>query len=296
MRLESNAARATGAWPGSGRQIASCCAAVGALLTALLLAALLVAAPAAAQSAGDDFPLADGHFYTQTRGDHPAGFGFAIRDTTSCPCFSQFTALGGVAALGYPASQPYQDGPFTYQATQRALLQWNRVTGTMHFANVFDLLHAAGQDEWLESFKQIPPSFDWSSDQGRPFSGPGSITENHLTTIFAPRLSDSTAMRVARRALQARFLANPQWLDHYGFPMAIKDYGAVVVVRGQRAAFQYWRQDVPGAAAGTVTIVLGGDRPRRPASFPSGRPRHTSRRRPAAKSHRCQRPPRRRRH
>ena len=259
MRLESNAARATGAWPGSGRQIASCCAAVGALLTALLLAALLVAAPAAAQSAGDDFPLADGHFYTQTRGDHPAGFGFAIRDTPSCPCFSQFTALGGVAALGYPASQPYQDGPFTYQATQRALLQWNRVTGTMHFANVFDLLHAAGQDEWLESFKQIPPSFDWSSDQGRPFSGPGSITENHLTTIFAPRLSDTTAMRVARQALQTRFLANPHWLDHYGFPMAIKDYGGVVVVRGQRAAFQYWRQDVPGAAAGTVTIVLGGD-------------------------------------
>ena len=185
---------------------------VGALLTALLLVLLLAAAPVAAQSAGDDFPLADGHFYTQTRGDHPAGFGFAIRDTTDCPCFSRFVALGGVAALGYPASQPYRDGPFTYQVTQRALLQWNSATGTMHFANVFDLLHAAGQDEWLETFKQIPPSFDWSSDQGRPFSGPGSITENHLTTIFTSRVSDSTVMRVARQALQRDF-----WLIRSGW-------------------------------------------------------------------------------
>ncbi len=242
---------------------------VGALLAALLLTALLAVAPAAAQSAGDDFALADGHFYTQTRGDHPAGFGFAIRDTTSCPCFSQFTALGGIAALGYPASHPYQDGPFTYQVTQRALLQWNTITGTMSLANVFDLLHAAGRDEWLETFKQIPSSFDWSSDQGRPFSGPGSITENHLTTIFAPRASDSATMRAARQALEGRFLANPQWLNHHGFPMGIKDYGHVVVVRGQRAAFQYWQQDVPWAAAGTVTIVLGGGLAKEAGLFPT---------------------------
>ena len=143
--------------------------------------------------------------------------------------------------------------------------------------------HAAGQDEWLETFKQIPPSLDWSSDQGRPFSGPGSVTEHHFNTIFTPQANDSATMRAARQALQARFLANPQWLNHYGFPMAIKDYGAVVVVRGQRAAFQYWQQDVPWAAAGTVTIVLGGDlakeaglvpqwaaTPHRPATPPGG--------------------------
>lgn len=221
-----------------------------------------VAAPkpqAAAPVQGDDFSIANGHFYPQARGDRPLNFGYTIVNDDSCPCYTQFLALGGVGELGYPASQPYQEGPFIYQATQGVLLQWNPETGVMNIANVFDILSANGFDDYLEVKKQIPPSFDWSSDDGRPFDGDGSIVENHFNVVFNVQSDDSDAMRAARPALRETYLANPHWLLQYGLPMAIKEYGNVIVVRGQRAAFQYWKEDVPWAAAGQVTKVLGGD-------------------------------------
>lgn len=208
---------------------------------------------------GGDFSIASGHFYPQARGDHPENFGYTIVDDAQCPCYSQFVALGGVGALGFPASQPYREGPFVYQATQGVLLQWNPDTGVMNIANVFDILSANGLDDYLENTKQIPRSFDWSSDDGRPFDGTGGIVENHFNVVFNAQSDDSDAMRAARPALRATYLANPHWLLQYGLPMAIKEYGNVIVVRGQRAAFQYWKEDVPWAAAGQVTKVLGGD-------------------------------------
>jgi hypothetical protein len=208
---------------------------------------------------GDDFAIANGHFYPQARGDRPINFGYTIVNDELCPCYTQFIALGGVGELGYPASQPYQEGPFIYQATQGVLLQWNPESGVMNIANVFDILSANGFDDYLEVKKQIPPSFDWSSDDGRPFHGAGSIVENHFSVIFDARSEDSEAMRAARPVLRATYEANPNWLLHYGLPMGIKEYGNVIVVRGQRAAFQYWKEDVPWAAQGQVTKVLGGD-------------------------------------
>lgn len=206
-----------------------------------------------------DFVITNGHFYTQARGDRPENFGYAIVDDELCPCYTQFNALGGVRALGYPASQPYREGPFVYQATQGVLLQWDPAAGRMNIANVFDILSANGFDDHLEINKQIPPSFDWSSDDGRPFHGSGSIVENHFNVIFDAQSDDSDAMRAARQALRATYLANPNWLLQYGLPMGIKEYSNVIVVRGQRAAFQYWKEDVPWASQGQVTKVLGGD-------------------------------------
>lgn len=98
-------------------------------------------------SQGDDYGIANGHFYPQARGDRPLSFGYTIVDDALCPCFTQFIALGGVAALGYPASQPYQEGGFVYQATQGALLQWDPATGQMNFANIFDILSANDFDD-----------------------------------------------------------------------------------------------------------------------------------------------------
>ncbi len=207
----------------------------------------------------EDYGIAGGHFYTQARGDRPISFGYSIVDDTLCPCYTQFIALGGVAALGYPASQPYQEGPFVYQATQGVLLQWDPAAGRMNIANVFDILSANGFDDHLEVKKQIPPSFDWSSDDGRPFEGSGGIVENHFNVVFNAQSDDSEAMSAARQALRTTYLTNPNWLLHYGLPMGIKEFGNVVVVRGQRAAFQYWKEDVPWASEGQVTKVLGGD-------------------------------------
>ena len=129
----------------------------------------------------------------------------------------------------------------------------------MNIANVFDILSANGFDDHLEVKKQISPSFDWSSDDGRPFEGSGGIVENHFSVVFNAQSDDSEAMSAARQALRATYLTNPNWLLHYGLPMGIKEFGNVVVVRGQRAAFQYWKEDVPWASEGSVTKVLGGD-------------------------------------
>ena len=224
--------------------------------------ALGIAAPAPKVDVlgpAEDYRVASGHFYTQARGDRPPNFGYSIVDDSLCPCFTQFNALGGVAVLGYPASQPYREGAFVYQATQGVLLQWNPVTAQMNFANIFDTLSANGLDGYLESRKQIPPSFDWSSDDGRPFEGSGGIVENHFNVVFDAQSDDSEAMSAARQALRTTYLTNPNWLLHYGLPMGIKEFGNVVVVRGQRAAFQYWKEDVPWASEGSVTKVLGGD-------------------------------------
>ena len=212
-----------------------------------------------ATGSADDYRIAGGRFYTQTRGNRPKSFGYSIVDDSICPCFTHFNALGGVAALGYPASQPYREGPFVYQATQGVLLQWNPATARMNIANVFDILSAEGYDDYLEQTKLIPHSFDWASDNGRPFVGPGGIIENHLNVIFREQSGDSNEMKAARQALHETYVANPQWLLQYGLPMGIKEYDTVIVVRGQRAAFQYWKEDVPWAAAGQVTKVLGGD-------------------------------------
>ena len=59
--------------------------------------------------------------------------------------------------------------------------------------------------------------------------------------------------------LLARFRAVPDWINRYGLPMGVRELESVVVVRGQRAAFQLWKVDVPWARPGQVTIVLAGD-------------------------------------
>ena len=68
--------------------------------------------------------------------------------------------------------------------------------------------------------------------------------------------------------LKQRFLDNPRWMDHYGLPVATQDYANSVVVRAQRATFQYWKEAVPWAAKGSVTVANGGDLAKESGLFP----------------------------
>ena len=47
-----------------------------------------------------------------------------------------------------PVSQPWIEGPFRFQAFQRAVLQATP-DGQVRPANIYDLLSAAGHDAWL---------------------------------------------------------------------------------------------------------------------------------------------------
>jgi len=190
-----------------------------------------------------DYDVPGGHFYGQANGNGGKdGNGYTIVDDAQARFWTAFLRDGGVSTLGYPSSQRYTSGGFVYQATQRALLQWQ--ADGVHFANVFDMLSAAGKDDWLLAQFQIPKSQSWSSDAGKSWPD---VVAHHLAILDqAP-------------AIKAAYLADPDYLDHFGLPMAIADEGNVVVVRCQRVAFQLWKQEVPWAKAGQVTVALGGD-------------------------------------
>ena len=49
----------------------------------------------------------------------------------------------------------------------------------------------------------------------------------------------------------------------------VEDFGNVLVIRTQRAVFQQWKEDVPWANAGEVTIANGGDITKELGLFPS---------------------------
>jgi hypothetical protein len=210
-------------------------------LMAGVLLAMTSVIPAHANQLAENSLIKEGFYTAAGRG---LG-GFSIVDDEQARFHSEIERLGGVETLGYPVSRRFTlDDGLLYQATQKALLQWDSKNNKINFANVFDLLSTMEKDAWLEATRQIPPSHNWDSDKGKSWE---EIKANHLAIL------DQNA------ALKGRFLSNPNWLEHYGLPMAIKDMGNAVVLRAQRAAFQYWKEDVPWAKKGQVTIVNAGD-------------------------------------
>lgn len=186
-----------------------------------------------------------GMFYNETNGGASADQGYFVRGAM----WDAYRSLGREGVWGPPVSGEYVDevGRVS-QAFQRGIFQLtigrSGAVEKVEFANVFDQLSAKGKDGWLEAVRQIPPSRDWSSDAGKSWDG---VVANHLAV-----LDENPAIKRA-------FLSNPNWLEQYGLPMAMEDKGDQVVMRAQRGAFQQWKVTVPWAAAGQVTIALGGD-------------------------------------
>jgi hypothetical protein len=193
-----------------------------------------------------DYALSTGHFFTQASGlasgRDPSGF--ALTDADGITFWHAFRQLGGITAVGYPASQRFTLDGFVVQATQKVILQWRPNEHRVSLVNVFDRLHDAGQDGWLAVARQTPAPFDTAADTGLPWP---TVVQRHLGFLDA------------YPALKARFLAEPDWLDRFGLPMAIADYPTVTVVRAQRAVLQQWKIDVPWASAGKITVANGGD-------------------------------------
>src|SRR5262245_19602434 len=57
-----------------------------------------------------DYPVVGGHFFTQAGGGGDRGY--AITDLDGVPFFTTFDDMGGVEALGYPASRRFEFGGF----------------------------------------------------------------------------------------------------------------------------------------------------------------------------------------
>ncbi len=203
-----------------------------------------------------DYEIPNGHFYTQANG-RPLGAsatGFAVTDEGGVRFWTEFQRLGGVTFLGYPVTHRFVLDGFVTQAFQKGVLQWRPETKMAYFLNTFDLLHDQGMDEWLQDYRQTPKPFDPKPDTGLSWE---KVAARHLAFLDT------------NPAIKARFLSNPHWLEQYGLPVAHADMGTSFVIRAQRAVFQYWKEDVPWAKKGEVTVANGGDLAKEAYLWPS---------------------------
>ncbi len=215
-----------------------------ALAAALVL--LTIAAPAGAAPGVLDYDIPGGHFFTQTNGQ-PLGTsqaGFAITNEGGIPFWDEFKRLGGEYALGYPVTRRFVYDGFVTQAMQKAVFQWRPDTKQVWFLNTFDALHDKGKDTWLLTYRQTPNPFDTSPDTGLSWD---QIVKRHQAFLDQ------------NEAIKKVYFADPSPIDHFGLPVAYADEGNSFVIRAQRATFQYWKEDVPWAKKGDVTVANGGD-------------------------------------
>jgi Sortase domain len=216
-------------------------------LISLLLAlqGLLLSPAPAAYAHVPDYPVPEGHFFTQTAGAGDESLlGYSISNAGAVPLWNEYKRLGGIRALGYPASQRFIWNGWVAQVVQRGILVWHPERGRAELANVMDDLSAAGYDDWLRTAQGIPAPFDEHEEAGLDFEA-----------VKARRLR----FLDGNPAIKQRFLAERAWEDLYGLPVAFDETDQAWVLRTQRAALQYWKVDVPWAKKGTITVAQGGD-------------------------------------
>ncbi|MDO8672120.1 MAG: glycoside hydrolase family 99-like domain-containing protein, partial [Dehalococcoidia bacterium] len=198
--------------------------------------------PPITTSRGADYDLVNGHFYTQTGS---GGRGFSVTNDAVARFWDEFKRLGGVDAVGFPASQRFMWDGFVTQVFQKAVFQWRFETGIVAFVNVFDEAHKSGRDGWLRTVRSTPFQLGAEFDSGK---NPDQIVRDRL------------ALLDANPVIRARYYSVGDWLSLYGLPTSgVEDMGSHYVVRFQRAVIQQWKVDVPWARAGQATVANGGD-------------------------------------
>ncbi|MGH2353948.1 MAG: class F sortase, partial [Chloroflexota bacterium] len=217
---------------------------LASFVLALPLVAISPATPALAHV--PDYPVPNGHFYTQTNGIGGESLvGFTIANDGGIPLWDEYQHLGGIRTLGYPASNRFiWRNDWVAQVVQRGIMVWHPEHGRAELANVMDELSSAGYDGWLREAKGIPAPFDPHEETGLSFQ-----------EVMARRLR----FLDANPAVKQRFLAERNWLELYGLPVSFDETEQAWVLRAQRAVFQQWKVDVPWARKGTITIAHGGD-------------------------------------
>ncbi|MGB0384929.1 MAG: WD40 repeat domain-containing protein [Ardenticatenaceae bacterium] len=214
-------------------------------MTFILLAILLLTMPQwatiAPTAAAGPVEVADCLFFTETGGEEG---GFLVCDNGHVGFRSAFERWG-LQKIGYPISQRYVHDGFVTQAFQKAIMQWRVESGTVVLVNIFDDLHKAGFDETLLSVRQTPRQLPAGWDGDIPFD-----------EVVKKR----QALLAVRPALEETYFASSDPLTFYGLPTSeVEDMGNHYAVRLQRAVLQEWKEEVPWAKEGQVTIANGGD-------------------------------------
>ena len=195
-----------------------------------------------------DYPVGNGHFYSQTGED--TGRGFVVFDDHEARFWTAFQNEGGIPTLGFPVSSRYRFKGLPTQAFQKAILQWDSAKGGVNFLNTLDELSLAGRDPELLAFRQTPLHVALIEDAGlNPATPEGfsKIVQNHLQI-----LTQNTLIR-------ERFESESRWLELYGLPVSYADFGPVQVLRAQRQVFQVWTVDDGGGPKGVPVLANSGD-------------------------------------
>ena len=215
-----------------------------ALVAALALLVGGTASPALALACGPEVgvPLDSGCLFTITGSDTPeAADGFAVTNNHGVPLWD-FAQDKDLQAIGFPISQRWTDGPFTLQAFQKVILQWDPVRGRMNYYNTLDAL--ANRYAHVE-LPNVPAHAVLAADAGADFA---QVIRNHLAI-----LDENTRIK-------ERFLAEPDWLNLYGLPIQYEarevngNPEGLQVLRTQRTVFEIWNVPAPGTTLGQVQL------------------------------------------
>lgn len=199
------------------------------------------AAPAM-QGACEGIPLAHGCFFSQTAND---GGGYSVTDDGQARFWAEYQRLGGSQTVGYPISRRFIYDGFTTQAFQKLVLQWRPEAAIAYPMNIFDELSEAGLDEALYTYRQTPYPL---------------VNFDPPNATWAQIVAARQGLLASNRAIQSRYFSVNDPLNVFGLPMSrVEDMGNHYAVRTQRAVFQQWKESVPWAQVGQVTIANGGD-------------------------------------
>ena len=216
----------------------------GALVLAmigLLLSATVVSAQGIECALDQGTPLPDGCLFTITGGDTlDPNDGFAVTNADGVPMWD-FVRQRDLQAIGYPISQRWGDGPFTLQAFQKVILQWDPGNGRMNYYNTLDAL---ANDYPGVELPNVPPH------QVLDTAGVGfeEVKNVHLGLLDA------------NPKIKAVFLAEADWLNLYGLPIRYEEREVegnpqgLQMLRAQRAVFEIWNVEAPGTALGQVSL------------------------------------------
>ena len=213
-----------------------------ALAVGLLIAVTVLPARALGCGAEAGVPLDDGCLFTITGSDTPdPADGFAVTNSNGVPLWD-FVRARDLQAIGYPISQRWVDGPFTLQAFQKVILQWDPGTGQMNYYNTLDVLA-----NWYPhvNLPNVPVHEVLAADFGADFA---TVTQNHLAILDR------------NPKIKSRFLAEPDWLNLYGLPIRYEarevngNAEGLQVLRTQRTVFVVWNVPAPGTTVGQVLL------------------------------------------
>ena len=209
------------------------------LVVALVM--LAVAAPVHAIEC-DGVALRDGCLFTATGGDTPDrdDDGYAVTNAGGIPMWD-FIRDKDLQAIGYPISGRWVEGPFTLQAFQKVILQWDSANRRMNWYNTLDAL--------ANRYPQV----------GLPNVPPHQVLrEDRDVTDFSVVVRNHLALLDANPKIKAEFLAEPNWLNLYGLPIRYEEREVngnpqgLQLLRAQRIVFEVWNVPAPGTSIGRV--------------------------------------------